>query len=328
LCKLKWGGERRGGCLCIFVRCLGAKSSFHLSFFPGDYGEEGGGGLPFVAEYRARRLWPSSSLGYGEKGRVGPSHHPLPCPLLSFPFSPSQTLATVGLACKPTPSGAERRAARRPDNELAWCRDGATHSHAFSSLLLLLLTSSNPSRRPAAVGLSSLGSRVGTRRPCLLLPNHEHGLRSDQVCVPCRRRLWRPWRTGIARGGRAIAVGGEARTTTAARDAGRPAGMPSRPLHPTYFLSLSLSLPSQPPLSQQTAATRVGAREQDLCWCGPQVHGGGFVSSASSIHGHTAAPIERRSSLPWHRPQLTHSCYFTLCSSCSNTSPRYGASFC
>jgi hypothetical protein len=76
-------------------------------------------------------------------------------------------------------------------------------------------------------------------------------------------------------------------TAATLRDVGRPTGISSWPLHPTYFLSLSL--PSQSPLSEQMAATRLGTREeQDLYRCGPQVHGGGFFSNTGSIHGQTA----------------------------------------
>jgi hypothetical protein len=52
--------------------------------------------------------------GYGERGRVGPSHHPLPWSFLSLPLPPLlKTLAAtndlpVGLACRPTPSGPGR----------------------------------------------------------------------------------------------------------------------------------------------------------------------------------------------------------------------------
>jgi hypothetical protein len=47
----------------------------------------------------------------------------------------------------------------------------------------------NPSRRPAATGFSSLGSRAGdaerTWRPRPLLPDHEYGLRSNSIRRRC-----------------------------------------------------------------------------------------------------------------------------------------------
>jgi hypothetical protein len=111
-----------------------------------------------------------------------------------------------------------------------------------------------------------------------------------------------------------------AQTAATPRDVGRPTGITSWPLHPTYSLSLSpISIPSLSADGNNEACAR---EEQDLCRCRPQVHGGGFFSSAGSIHGQTRAPIERRSSLPWCLPHLSHAFYLTMCSNCKNTSPR------
>jgi hypothetical protein len=101
----------------------------------------------------------------------------------------------------------------REDEALA-----ATHSHAHCPLPRLLSLSLPPPNLFKTLAIGSpppvsppLGSCAGdaerTWWPRPLLPDHEHGLRSDQVCVPCRQRLRRPWRTATARGGRAAAVG-------------------------------------------------------------------------------------------------------------------------
>jgi hypothetical protein len=94
-------GERRGGYPCIFTDRSGVKSSFHVSFCPGDCGEDGRGDLPFAAGYGVRRSWLSPSLAM-ERGAVSAldsTHYRA----LFFPFL---------LFCSSNPS---RRHGRPPD---------------------------------------------------------------------------------------------------------------------------------------------------------------------------------------------------------------------